>query len=38
MGNMRFKLESTGKNYKKLEKMWNDCSDETGAFTNLNKM
>ena len=38
MGNMRFKLESTGKKDKKVEKMCNDWSDDTGAFPNMNKM
>ena len=38
MSNIGLKSESTGKNYKKSENMLKDCSDDTGAFTNLNKM
>ena len=38
MSNMVFKSESTGNNYKKSENMWNDWSDNTGAFTKLNNM
>ena len=38
MIDMGLKSESTLNNYKKLEKMWNDFSDDTGAFTELNKM
>ena len=30
MSNMRLKSESTGNNYKKVENMCNDCSDDTG--------
>ena len=35
---MGLKSESTGNKYKKAEKMWNDFSDDTGAFRKLNKM
>ena len=35
---MGFKSDSTGKNYKKVEKMWNSFSDDTGGFTKLNNM
>ena len=38
MSNMGMKSESTGSNYKKAQKMWNNCSDDTGAFPKLNKM
>ena len=38
MSNMGMQSESTGRNDKKPENMWNDCSDNTGAFTKLNKM
>ena len=38
MSNMVFKSESTGNNYKKSENMWNDWSDNIGAFTKLNNM
>ena len=38
MINMGLKSESTGENNKKVEKMWNYCSDKTRAFPNLNKM
>ena len=38
MSNMGLKSDSTGKNYKKAEKMWNDFSDDTGSFTKLNNM
>ena len=38
MSNMGLKSESTGNKYKKAEKMWNDFSDDTGAFRKLNKM
>ena len=38
MSNMTLKLESTGNNYKKVENMCNDCSDDTGDFSKLNKM
>ena len=37
MVNMGLKSDPTGNNYKKAEKMWNDFSDFTGAFPNLNK-
>ena len=33
---MGLKPESTGKNYKKVENMWNDWSDDTGAFPKIN--
>ena len=32
MSNMGLKSECTGKNCKKVENMWNDLSDDTGAF------
>ena len=35
---MGFKSESRGNNYKKVENMWNDCSDNTLAFPNPNNM
>ena len=35
---MRLKSESTGNNYKKVENMCNDFSDDTGDFSKLNKM
>ena len=38
MSNIGLKLESTGKNYKKSENMWNDCLDYTRAFPKLNNM
>ena len=38
MSNTGFKSESTGNSYKKVEKIWNDFSDDTGAFPKLNKM
>ena len=34
---MGLKSESTGNKYRKIKKMWNDFSDETGDFTNLNQ-
>ena len=34
---MGLKSESTGNSYNKVEKMWNDCSDDTRAFLKLNK-
>ena len=37
MSNIGLKSESTGKNYKKSEKMWNDCSNNIGAFPKMNK-
>ena len=30
--------ESTVNSYKKVEKMWNHCSDNTRAFPKINKM
>ena len=38
MSNMGFKSESTGNEYKKVEKMRNYFSDDTGAFPKLNNM
>ena len=38
MSNMVLRSESTGNNYNKSENMWNYCSDDTGAFPNLNNM
>ena len=38
MINMWLKSDSTIINYKKVEKMWNYFSDDTGAFPKLNKM
>ena len=35
---MGLKSYSTGNNYKKLEKMWNDLSDHTEDFFNMNNM
>ena len=35
---MGLKSESTGNNNKKVEKMWNYCSDDTVVFPKLNKM
>ena len=35
---MGFKSEPIGKNYKKVENMWNNFSDDTGAFPKLKKM
>ena len=35
---MGLKSESTGNNYKKVENMWNDFSEDIGAFPELNKM
>ena len=36
MSNMGLKSKYTGNNYNKEEKMWNDCSDDTGSFPKLN--
>ena len=38
MSNMGLKSESTGINYKKAKNVWNNLSDDTGAFPKLNKM
>ena len=38
MINMGIKLEPTGINYKKAEKMWNNLSENTGAFPKVNGM
>ena len=38
MSNIGFKSDSTGNKCKKLEKMWNDLSDDTGDFPNLDNM
>ena len=38
MSNMGLKPESTGNSYKKVETMWNYCSEDTRAFPKLNKM
>ena len=38
MSNMVMKSESTGRNCNKPEKMWKNCSDDTGDFPKLNKM
>ena len=38
MSNMGMKSESTGSNYKKAEEMWNNLSDYTRAFPDMNKM
>ena len=38
MSNMVLKPESTGNNYKKVEKVWNDFSCDTGAFPKMNNM
>ena len=35
---MVLKPESTGNSYKKVEKVSNNFSDDTGAFPNLNNM
>ena len=35
---MGLKSESTGNNKKKVEKMWNYCSDDTVVFPKLNKI
>ena len=35
MINKGLKSESTGNSYKKLENMWDYCSDDTGAFPKL---
>ena len=35
---MGLKTESTGNNWHKVEKMWNDLSDNTGGFPKMNKM
>ena len=38
MSSMGLRLESTKKNYKRVKNMWNDFSDNTGAFPKLNNM
>ena len=38
MNNMGIKSESTVNNDKKAEKMWNNCSDNTRDFPNINNM
>ena len=38
MSNIVFRSESTGSNHKKSENMWNNFSDNTGDFTNINYM
>ena len=38
MSNIGFKSESTVKIYRKVENMWNDCSDNTGVFTKMSNM
>ena len=38
MINMEMKSYSTGNNNKKAEKMWNNFSDDIGAFPKLNNI
>ena len=38
MSNILLKPDYTGSNYKKAENMWNNLSDDTGDFPNLNNL
>ena len=38
MNNVGLRSESTGNNYKKVEKMCSGCSEDTGVFPNINEM
>ena len=38
MSNMVLKSDTSGSNNKKVENMWNNCSDDTGDFSKLNNM
>ena len=38
MSNILLKPYYTGSNYKKEENMWNNLSDDTGDFPNLNNL
>ena len=35
---MGLRSELTGKNYKKVKRLWSDCSDDIGVFPNLSNI